>query len=151
MARGGHHSGESPHPSLESVLATVLMDPPMTAKLLHLATPGAGLQTSLRIQRLLSIAHIAVINRTLNSRLTYILGGRHIILVGGYKPEIAKVDTVLIRHTRIVLVDSRSACTVSAGVLIPVQRTGGSRRTPAPWLVLGARRVAEFLPPARRR
>jgi ornithine cyclodeaminase/alanine dehydrogenase-like protein (mu-crystallin family) len=43
--------------------------------------------------------------------------GTHVILVGSYKPEMAEVDTALIRRARI-LVDSRSACAVEAGELI---------------------------------
>jgi ornithine cyclodeaminase/alanine dehydrogenase-like protein (mu-crystallin family) len=43
--------------------------------------------------------------------------GTHIILVGSYKPEMAEVDTALIRRARIV-VDSRSACALEAGELI---------------------------------
>jgi len=43
--------------------------------------------------------------------------GTHIILVGSYKPEMAEVDTALIRRARI-LVDSRSACALEAGELI---------------------------------
>jgi ornithine cyclodeaminase/alanine dehydrogenase-like protein (mu-crystallin family) len=44
--------------------------------------------------------------------------GTHVILVGSYKPEMAEVDTALIRRARVVLVDSRSACAVEAGELI---------------------------------
>ena len=43
--------------------------------------------------------------------------GTHVILVGSYKPDMAEVDTALIRRGRI-LVDSRSACAVEAGELI---------------------------------
>jgi ornithine cyclodeaminase len=43
--------------------------------------------------------------------------GTHIILAGSYKPEMAEVDTALIRRAR-VLVDSRSACALEAGELI---------------------------------
>ena len=38
-------------------------------------------------------------------------------MVGSYKPEMAEVDTALIRRARI-LVDSRSACALEAGKLI---------------------------------
>ncbi|KAI0248542.1 NAD-binding protein [Lactifluus subvellereus] len=43
--------------------------------------------------------------------------GTHVILVGSYRPDMAEVDTALIRRARI-LVDSRSACAVEAGELI---------------------------------
>ena len=44
--------------------------------------------------------------------------GTHLILVGSYTPEMAEVDSALIRRARVVLVDSRSACAVEAGELI---------------------------------
>jgi ornithine cyclodeaminase/alanine dehydrogenase-like protein (mu-crystallin family) len=44
--------------------------------------------------------------------------GTHIILVGSYTPEMAEVDSALVRRARVVLVDSRSACAVEAGELI---------------------------------
>jgi ornithine cyclodeaminase len=54
--------------------------------------------------------------------------GTHVILVGSYKPEMAEVDTALIRRARVVLVILRSACqrVVEAGELIAagVPRTG---------------------------
>lgn len=50
-------------------------------------------------------------------RSEWVRPGTHIILVGSYKPEMAEVDTALIRRARI-LVDSRSACVSEAGELI---------------------------------
>ena len=44
--------------------------------------------------------------------------GTHAILVGSYTPQMAEVDSALIRRARVVLVDSRSACAVEAGELI---------------------------------
>ncbi|KAH9017785.1 hypothetical protein EDB83DRAFT_2437150 [Lactarius deliciosus] len=44
--------------------------------------------------------------------------GTHVVLVGSYKPEMAEVDTALIRRARAVVVDSRAACAVEAGELI---------------------------------
>ncbi|KAH9024932.1 hypothetical protein EDB85DRAFT_2150133 [Lactarius pseudohatsudake] len=45
--------------------------------------------------------------------------GTHVVLVGSYKPEMAEVDTALIRRARaVVVVDSRAACAVEAGELI---------------------------------
>ena len=44
--------------------------------------------------------------------------GTHVVLVGSYKPEMAEVDTALIRRARVVLVDSRGACAVEAGELL---------------------------------
>ncbi|KAI9451822.1 NAD-P-binding protein [Lactarius psammicola] len=162
-----------------SVLATVLLHPPATTtKFQHLVAFGAGLQIRSHIQQLLatypSIVHITIVNRTLNDRLTALLGdlrleypkatfvalssssndderraplieaavrqadciccatsstgplfpsewvrpGTHIILVGSYKPEMAEVDTALIRRARVILVESRSACAIEAGELI---------------------------------
>ncbi|KAH9047228.1 NAD-P-binding protein [Lactarius hengduanensis] len=159
-----------------SVLATVILHPPATAKFRHLVAFGAGLQISSHIRQLLdtypTIARITVINRTLNARVTALLGdlqrdylsttfvalsssadeqhresieaavraadciccatsstsplfpsewvrpGTHVVLVGSYKPEMAEVDTALIRRARAVVVDSRAACAVEAGELI---------------------------------
>ena len=38
--------------------------------------------------------------------------------MGSYTPQMAEVDSALIRRARVVLVDSRSACAVEAGELI---------------------------------
>ncbi len=139
----------------------------------YLAAFGAGAQTKSHVTLLLatypSITKVTIVNRTLNDRVTALLGslradrptvsfnaissqddsvgqvesavrqadcvccatpstaplfrsewvrpGTHIILVGSYKPEMAEVDTALIRRARI-LVDSRSACALEAGELI---------------------------------
>ncbi|KAH9053075.1 NAD-P-binding protein [Lactarius vividus] len=159
-----------------SVLATVILHPPATAKFRHLVAFGAGLQISSHIRQLLdtypSIARVTVINRTPNARLAALLGdlqrdyrstafvalsssaderhrgsieaavrqadciccatsstsplfpsewvrpGTHVVLVGSYTPEMAEVDTALIRRARAVVVDSRAACAVEAGELI---------------------------------
>ncbi|KAH9165874.1 hypothetical protein EDB89DRAFT_2007259 [Lactarius sanguifluus] len=161
-----------------SVLATLILHPPATAKFRHLVAFGAGLQISSHIRQFLdtypTIARITVINRTHNARLTALLGdlqrdypstsfvalssssadeqhresaieaavrqadciccatsstsplfpsewvrpGTHVVLVGSYKPEMAEVDTALIRRARAVVVDSRAACAVEAGELI---------------------------------
>ncbi|KAH8980033.1 NAD-P-binding protein [Lactarius hatsudake] len=154
-----------------SVLATVILHPPATARFRHLVAFGAGLQISSHIRQFLdtypTIARITVINRTHNARLTALLGdlqrdyprtsfvalsssadeleaavrqadciccatsstsplfpsewvrpGTHVVLVGSYKPEMAEVDTALIRRARAVVVDSRAACAVEAGELI---------------------------------
>jgi ornithine cyclodeaminase/alanine dehydrogenase-like protein (mu-crystallin family) len=42
----------------------------------------------------------------------------HLMLVGSYTPEMAEVDSALIRRASALLVDSRSACAVEAGELI---------------------------------
>jgi len=47
----------------------------------------------------------------------WVRSGTHVILVGSYKPEMAEVDSTLVRRAR-VLVDSRSACGLEAGELI---------------------------------
>lgn len=134
---------------------------------------GAGSQIKSHVTLLLatypSITNITIVNRTINDRVTALLGslradhpaarfkaisrqddlrdqvesavrqadcvccatpsttplfrsewvrtGAHVILVGSYKPEMAEVDTALIRRARI-LVDSRSACVLEAGELI---------------------------------
>jgi ornithine cyclodeaminase/alanine dehydrogenase-like protein (mu-crystallin family) len=44
--------------------------------------------------------------------------GTHVVLVGSYTPQMAEVDTSLVRRARVILVDSRSACAVEAGELI---------------------------------
>ncbi|KAH8979436.1 hypothetical protein EDB92DRAFT_1955162 [Lactarius akahatsu] len=66
------------HLSLGSVLATVILHPPATAKFRHLVAFGAGLQISSHIRQFLdtypTIAPITVINRTLNARVTALLG-----------------------------------------------------------------------------
>ncbi len=175
----------------------MLLHPPATAKFHHLVAFGAGLQIKSHIQQLLatypSIAHITLVNRSLNARLTSLLtdlrrehpevtfvalstgddehralveaavrqadciccatsstaplfpsewvrSGTHVILVGSYKPEMAEVDTALIRRARVVLVESRSACAVEAGELIAARVPQAGmvevgellRRAPAP-------------------
>jgi ornithine cyclodeaminase/alanine dehydrogenase-like protein (mu-crystallin family) len=136
---------------------------------------GAGSQIKSHVTLLLatypSITNVTIVNRTINDRVTALLGclradhpaarfnaissqddlrdqveaavrqadcvccatpsttplfrsewvrpGTHIILVGSYKPDMAEVDTALIRRARI-LVDSRSACALEAGELIGV-------------------------------
>ncbi|KAF8495907.1 NAD-P-binding protein [Russula emetica] len=156
-----------------SVLATALLYPPATADMTSLVAFGAGSQIESHVTLLLatypSIANVTIVNRTINDRVTALLGslradhpaarfnvissqddlrdqvesavrqadcvccatpsttplfrsqwvrpGTHIILVGSYKPEMAEVDTALIRRARI-LVDSRSACALEAGELI---------------------------------
>jgi hypothetical protein len=90
----------------------------------------------------------------------WIRPGTHIILVGAYTPEMAEVDSALIRRARVVLVDSRSACAVEAGELIAVgvpqtRMVEVGERRHAPGIARGdvnswgwepdARRVAEVL------
>ena len=48
----------------------------------------------------------------------WVRSGTHVILVGSYTPQMAEVESALIRRARVVLVDSRSACAVEAGELI---------------------------------
>ncbi|KAI9461397.1 NAD-P-binding protein [Russula earlei] len=155
-----------------SLLATVLLHPPATARFTSLVAFGAGSQIRSHVTQLLatypSITRITVVNRSINDRVTALLGclradhpttqftaissvdslgqvesavrqadcvccatsstaplfrsewvrpRTHIILVGSYKPEMAEVDSALIRRAR-VLVDSRSACALEAGELI---------------------------------
>jgi ornithine cyclodeaminase/alanine dehydrogenase-like protein (mu-crystallin family) len=50
-------------------------------------------------------------------RAEWVRPGTHVILVGSYKPEMAEVDSMLVRRAR-VLVDSRTACGLEAGELI---------------------------------
>ncbi|KAH9047224.1 hypothetical protein EDB84DRAFT_1557773 [Lactarius hengduanensis] len=74
-----HSHGNLPsHLSLGSVLATVILHPPATAEFRHLVAFGAGLQISSHIRQLLdtypTIARITAINRTLNTRVTTLLG-----------------------------------------------------------------------------
>jgi ornithine cyclodeaminase len=158
---------------LGSVLATTLLYPPGTADMTCLVAFGAGSQIESHVTLLLatypSITNVTIVNRTINDRITALLGslradhpaarfnavssqddprgqvesairqadcvccatpsiaplfrsewvrpGTHIILAGSYKPEMAEVDTALIRRAR-VLVDSRSACALEAGELI---------------------------------
>ncbi|KAH9961972.1 NAD-P-binding protein [Russula dissimulans] len=156
-----------------SLLATVLLYPPATASFTSLVAFGAGSQIKSHVTQLLatypSISRVTIINRTINGRVTALLGslradhptthftaipsvdgpagqvesavrqadcvccatssttplvraewvrpGTHVILVGSYTPEMAEVDSALIRRARVV-VDSRSACALEAGELI---------------------------------
>jgi ornithine cyclodeaminase/alanine dehydrogenase-like protein (mu-crystallin family) len=82
----------------------------------------------------------------------------HVILVGSYKPEMAEVDSTLIRRAR-VLVDSRTACGLEAGELIGAGLSPGDmvevgelllRAAPTQdgnlkWAAVNASRVAEVL------
>jgi ornithine cyclodeaminase/alanine dehydrogenase-like protein (mu-crystallin family) len=80
----------------------------------------------------------------------------HVILVGSYKPEMAEVDSTLIRRAR-VLVDSRTACGLEAGELIGAGLTPGDmvevgelllRAAPTQdgnWAAVNAAKVAEVL------
>jgi ornithine cyclodeaminase/alanine dehydrogenase-like protein (mu-crystallin family) len=79
-------------------------------------------------------------------------------LVGSYKPEMAEVDSTLIRRAR-VLVDSRTACGLEAGELIGAGLSPGDmvevgelllRAAPTQdgnlkWAAVNASRVAEVL------